>query len=253
MDDATLARLEHGNMLEWLAIAFGQVAGATIERGTGVGVFLTGLPIALFNQVVVDDGATARDLRAAVGVARGRSVPFYVVLRRGTDDELRSVVAELGVELDEGVLPGMALHPIPADIAPASALDIRRVDSAAGAQDHADAAAAGFEMPIPLVRTLIGEELWLRPGCIVYVGYAEGRAVTSGFGVRTGRTIGVYTIATTPDARGRGYGAAMTRRIVADGAADGCDVAILQSSTMGLPIYERIGFRTVHEYDSYLG
>ena len=37
----------------------------------------------------------------------------------------------------------------------------------------------------------------------------------------------------------------MTRHAVADGAARGATVAILQSSTMGLPVYEAIGFREV--------
>lgn len=40
----------------------------------------------------------------------------------------------------------------------------------------------------------------------------------------------------------------MTMRIVDDGAADGCEVAILQASDMGDPIHERLGFRTVVEY-----
>jgi predicted GNAT family acetyltransferase len=77
--------------------------------------------------------------------------------------------------------------------------------------------------------------------------------VTTGFGVRTGNTIGVYNIATLEMARRRGYGAAMTARVVADGAADGCDVAILQASEMGRPIYERLGFRTVIGRDVYRG
>lgn len=44
----------------------------------------------------------------------------------------------------------------------------------------------------------------------------------------------------------------MTMRIVDDAAASGCDVAILQSSDMGYPIYERLGFRTVVEYMGYV-
>lgn len=37
-----------------------------------------------------------------------------------------------------------------------------------------------------------------------------------------------------------------------DGAADGCDVAILQATDMGRPIYERLGFRTVVQYVGYV-
>ena len=43
----------------------------------------------------------------------------------------------------------------------------------------------------------------------------------------------------------------MTRRIAADGAAAGCDVAILQASAMGYSLYERLGYRTVVEYMAY--
>ena len=84
------------------------------------------------------------------------------------------------------------------------------------------------------------------------MGYADGDPVVCGLGWRTGRTIGVYSIATVPSARRRGYGAAMTARVVADGADAGCDVAALQASEMGRPIYERQGFRTVVRYVAYV-
>ena len=83
------------------------------------------------------------------------------------------------------------------------------------------------------------------------MGFAAGEPVVSGLGWRTGRTAGVYSIATVPSARRRGYGAAMTARVVADGVAAGCDVAALQASEMGRPIYERLGFRTVVRYVTY--
>jgi hypothetical protein len=59
-------------------------------------------------------------------------------------------------------------------------------------------------------------------------------------------------IATIESARGRGYGTAMTVRIMDDGAAGGGDVAILQTTDMGKPIHERLGFRTVVEYTGYV-
>jgi GNAT superfamily N-acetyltransferase len=254
VDDAELARLEHENMREWLRISFAQVPGALIESTAELGIYATGLPVALFNQVVTDDGAAAADLTTAIERLRVRGAPFYPCLRRGQDDALRPVLEGLGLPLDDGTLPGMALHPIPPDLpTTADGLAIRAVDDGAGLRDHAIAAAAGFGMPGSIVTAFIGEELWTRPGATVYVGYAAGEPVSTGFSIRTGRTVGVYTIATAPYARGRGFGAAITGRVVADGAAAGCDVATLQASSMGRPIYERMGFRLVQEYDMYLG
>ena len=242
-------------MAEWLRVSCGQVPGSIVRSEGGVTAFGTGLPIALFNQVVVtDDRATDAGLAAAVHALRERGAPFYVVVRRGIDDRFGPLAVELGLRLEEGILPGMALHPVPESPAPAlDGHEIRRIDDAAGLDDHVRALAEGFGAPEPIIRPWIGEELWLREGCAVYVGYTDGRPVSSGFGVRTGRTIGVYSIATAPDARRRGYGAAMTERVVADGAAVGCEVAILQASDMGRPIYERLGFRTVIGRDIYRG
>jgi hypothetical protein len=102
------------------------------------------------------------------------------------------------------------------------------------------------------MRAIMVPTLLDRDDVAVYVGYARGRPVVTGLGFRTGSTIGVYNISTVEGSRGRGYGAAMTGRVVADGVADGCDVAILQASEMGFPIYERLGFRTVVEYMGYV-
>jgi GNAT superfamily N-acetyltransferase len=68
----------------------------------------------------------------------------------------------------------------------------------------------------------------------------------------TGNTIGVYNVATVPPARRRGYGEQITRRITDDAVLAGCDVATLQASDMGKPIYERLGYRTVVEYMGYV-
>jgi hypothetical protein len=44
----------------------------------------------------------------------------------------------------------------------------------------------------------------------------------------------------------------MTARVAADGAAAGADVAVLQATDMGFPVYERMGYRTVVEYMGYV-
>lgn len=254
VDDATLARLEHESMLDWLRVAYRQVPGATVRFEDGVAVAATGLPSPFFNQIVTDDGASVEAIRSGVALLRDRGAPFCAVVRREQDAHLRALMAELGLAFHEPLLPGMALGPIPLDLpTTAPGLDLRVVADAAGLRDHAIVAAHAFGFPETVALAFIGEELWTRDGAMVYTGYAEGRPVASGFSLRTGETLGIYTIATESDARGRGFGAAMTGRLIADGAAGGCTVATLQASAMGRPIYERLGFRLVQEYEVYVG
>jgi GNAT superfamily N-acetyltransferase len=131
-------------------------------------------------------------------------------------------------------------------------LEIRRVADAAGIDAHRQAVTAGFGSDPAVALGTACPDLLDRPECVVYVGYADGDVVSSGLGWRTGRTVGIYSIATIKSARRRGYGAAMTARAVADGVVAGCDVAALQASEMGRPIYERLGFRTVVRYVAYV-
>ena len=107
-------------------------------------------------------------------------------------------------------------------------------------------------MPDAVADTVMHDGLLERADCAMYVGYSDGGPVTTGLAIRTGRTIGVYNIATIEAARRRGLGSLMTARITADGRANGADVAILQASEMGRSVYERLGYRTVVEYDSYV-
>ena len=131
-------------------------------------------------------------------------------------------------------------------------LEIRRVTDATGIDVHCETLTAGFGSHPAVASGTTCLDLIGRPGCVVYVGYADGQPVVSGLGWRTGRTIGVFSIATIESARRRGFGTAMTARVVRDGVAAGCDVAALQASEMGRPIYERLGFRSVVTYVAYV-
>jgi GNAT superfamily N-acetyltransferase len=255
VDDETLASLEHENMVVTMSQVGGSFEGALVRHDRGVTILSTGLPVRLFNQVLVSGpDATEDGILAAVEEIRERTGRFVLNLRAGADDRFRPVAARLGLVPVSASpwMPGMAMWPVPpAGGAPVpSGLEIRQATDESGVADHVRAAAEGFGMPAEWLEGIMARVLD-EPRARVYVGYADGAAVTTGLGMVTGRTIGVYNIATVPDARRRGYGAAMTMRIVDDGRAGGCDVAILQASDMGKPTYERLGFRTVVEYVGY--
>lgn len=255
MDDETLATLEHENMVATMSQIGDWFDGALVRHERGVTIVSAGLPVFLFNQVLVSGPDASDDgIREAVDVIRARTGQFVVNLRVGADDRFLPAVAGLGlVPISETPwMPGMAVWPISsAGTAGArEGFEIRRATDSAGITDHIAAAAEGFGMPAEWLDGLRGRGLDDGAGRF-YVGYADGEPVTSGMGQLTGSTIGIYNIATVPAARRKGYGAAMTQRIIDDAVADGADVAILQASDMGKPTYERLGFRTVVEYVAY--
>ena len=256
MDDETLATLEHENMVATMVQAGASREGALVRESGGVTLIATGLPVRLFNQVLISGPeATDDGVRAAVDEVRTRTDRYALNLRAGPDDRFLPLVRQLGlvpVSATTPWLPGMALWPI-GSVAAApvpTGHEIRLVTDAQGVSDHVAVAADGFGMPAEWVEGFLGKAID-DPASRIYVGYDDGVPVTAGYGKVTGRTVGIYNIATVPAARRRGNGAAMTMRIVDDAAADGCDVAVLQSSEMGKPTYERLGFRTVVEYIGY--
>ena len=257
MTDDELVALEHENWIGYLTGVVRCACGVRVLRDRGVVTVLTPLPMDWFNQVLIErEAATPGAVLAGVAEARERGDPFVVRLREGIDDRFIPTLTQAGlVRPEQRPMPGMVAFPIDRDGMAAHAapeLEIRRVTDAAGVDAHREVATAGFGWDRALAVGTACPDLLDRPECVVYVGYTEGEPVVSGLGWRTGRTVGVYSIATIESARRRGYAAAMTARVVADGADAGCDAAALQASEMGRPIYERLGFRTVVEYAAYI-
>jgi GNAT superfamily N-acetyltransferase len=56
---------------------------------------------------------------------------------------------------------------------------------------------------------------------------------------------GIFAVATTPRARGLGIGTALTLAPLLEARRRGYRVDTLQSSPMGFPVYQRLGFREV--------
>ena len=78
-----------------------------------------------------------------------------------------------------------------------------------------------------------------------WAGLVDGRPVASSGMMEGGGVAGVYNVATAPEVRRRGIGAAMTARAVRAGRDRGLEVAVLGASDMGRGTYERMGFREV--------
>jgi GNAT superfamily N-acetyltransferase len=261
MNGAERAALEHENWIAYLTGVVRCADAARIHRDGGVVAILSGIPFDWFNQALIErPDATSAGLLAGVEAGLGHAGGFVVRLRDGVDDHFIPTLTRTGLVAVGGSMttPGMVAFPIDRDaiadaLAPSrlAGFEIHRVIDAVGIDEHRTVVSEGFGTHPTVALGTTCRELLDRPECVMYVGYAEGAPVVSGLGWRTGRTIGVYAISTIPAARRRGYGAAMTARVVTDGLAAGCEVAVLQASEVGRPIYERLGFRVDVRYIAY--
>jgi predicted GNAT family acetyltransferase len=85
-----------------------------------------------------------------------------------------------------------------------------------------------------------------------FLAWADKQPVACAMTLHDGFSAGIYWVATIPSARRKGLGDLVTRTAVWSAFDHGASHVVLQATTMGYPVYERIGFRPLTEYGRYL-
>lgn len=89
-----------------------------------------------------------------------------------------------------------------------------------------------------------------RPGTYRrFVARAAGKTVATAALLLTGDVAGLYVVATDPGHRRRGYAQALCAAALAEGRSAGATIGTLQATPQGRPVYERIGFTQVSNYE----
>ena len=246
VDPATVARAVPGT-LEVLASILPD--GWSQERD-GVVTVVTGLPVPTLNGVWALDTAVApAELAAALRRLASRGVPFCLQARPGCVTAAVAAADPLALTPAAAEIPLMVLDG-PLGAAGASKLTIRPLGLADSGL-HGALAGQAFAADAEIFDRVTDPALAL-PGARVYVGEVAGEPVTTALAVTVGDAVAVFNVATPPEHRGRGYGAAITGRILNDALAAGAGWAWLQATPDGAGIYERLGFRTVESWACWL-
>ena len=217
----------------------------------------TGLPVPSFNTAIAVDQLTAADaddLAAAVAWLAGRGLPHSVQLTDGRDDDAVPAVLACGLVADEE-LPGMLLELDPTAVTSAGtagALEIRAVEDDHSRAEHCAVLSSGFGMPPEWPAALLADVVPPPAGLALLTGYVGAEPVAVAAANVVGDTVAVFNVATLPEHRRRGYGAAMTSAAVRYGAARGCTAAVLQASDAAHAGYRRLGFRDVARSRVYI-
>lgn len=243
-----LWRLADANLATtWARV--GRAGGVAVSQIGPLRLVATGIPLAFFNGAFLT--APTRDpeesIRSAVGFMAGHGVPWLLWVRPGLDDALLTAGRRAGLR-DAGGPPAMVLEPIPPIPPPPTGLEITVVSDGTGVEAHCDVAARGFDLPVDIMRRLVNERTLSDPDFGAVLGMLDGEPVATAVVSVTGRTAGVYNVATPPEHRRRGFGAALTWAAIAEGVRRGCDHSVLQASAAGRPVYEAMGFGHLGDY-----
>jgi len=243
MMDPRVAAVEE-NLFAWRRI-FLDVDGVQNCSAPDVQACSSPVPSHLFNGVCearFDDWGSRAQEVADTFVARG--LPwFWWVTPTTTSPELEGVLHRHGMTRMD--VPGMHLDLDGWEPAPAPA----GVELVAGSPDEAesvDTLLRAFGLPAASRGPLMAHATaFARANTFSVFARVDGQAVAGGLGLVAEETVGLYVVATLEEFRGRGIGGAVTEALLAEGKAHGARHAILHTTPMGRPVYERIGFAEV--------
>lgn len=173
-------------------------------------------------------------------------------LNRATQKGLDGLLGEFGLR-KISTAPGMVTEQVLPPTRTLPAIECHPVDSKKLRETFGGIAAVAFDLPMRVVQAVYyPERAWngLYRG---FVGTVNGEPVSVVAIVANQESLGVYSLATLPGFRRKGYGEALMRAALAlEQERTGLSQVVLQSTDAGHRLYVRMGFETVARFSVYL-
>jgi len=251
------------NLLEALRF-FGQArADAEIRDLPGVSLIFCGLNYAAFNAALqarpidgdVQELGRLIDISAEHFDARSLRWTYWLCqdfLAQPLRREAPRVFKRHGLRhLTEA--PGMYAERLAPVTRSLPSIDVRPVADEPTRGAFAEVMSTSFEIPHSVSLSVYGAERAWKGTFQGYVGYSNGRAVTTTAAVITGDILGLYSVATLPQHRRLGFAEAIMRQVIHQvHQTHGISRTVLQATSSGLSLYEAMGYRTVTRFNVFI-
>ena len=219
------------------------------EQRQGAFGMVTHVPFPTLNGVWLhDSSATTSDVTELLDALPAEGMMHCLQAAPGVRESATAIAEARGMTPGPDV-PLMVLDRVPAEVKTSG---LRIPELARPEFDlRTEVAAAAFETDPADMRAATA--LFSRvPGYRMYIGDVDCQPVTTAVSIATGEGVGIFDVATPPEHRGHGYGAAVTAHAIRDGMAGGARFSWLQSSPEGYGVYERLGFVTVEQWGLWI-
>ena len=230
----------------------GRFPGSDCQHVRGVTSTFANVPLANLNfsfqaRPAVDAADLRRMLETMQQRARASVHPSFIVLCQDwMPANWPMIVSEEGFtfSLDTVAMAAETLAPLRR---PLPDLEYCRVSDVETARDLATVNAeayAVYGMPVAMWDCMGTMRLW-HPDSYGYVGYVDGKVVSSAAVFPIHAAMYIAWVATVPEMHARGYGEAVLRHAIEQAqAALGKQRLVLHASVMGAPLYRSMGFQT---------
>ncbi len=252
-------RRAHRNLVDSSRQFFELDPGAAIEAEPG---WLFGAGSA--THPVISNGAFRRDddIDAAEFIARaneffaarGRRFSVWAKADQPEDDDLAAAAEAAGFEAVYA-MPEMVLRERPEspDLTPGA--ELRKLESPDQATDFwrvAIESYADIGFPPEIFSGYTNYAGLLAENVAVFIAYLDGEPVSIAMTMISDAVAGIYWVGSLKQARGRGLGRAVTTAATAAGFELGANIASLQASPMGKPIYLAMGYEVAFDYRMFI-
>ena len=202
----------------------------------------------------IDDDADAGELIAHAKDffgARGRGFSLWVRGEEAGDQDLVAAATEAGMQ-QVYAMPEMILSHRVETPEPREGAELRRLTvEDAGGKDFWEIASSSYvDIGWPPENLAVYEDQAGLAGedVVSFIAYLDGKPVSIAMTIVSHGVAGIYWVGSLKEARGKGLARATTAAATNAGFDLGADIASLQASPMGKPIYQEMGYETIFDY-----
>ncbi|HWA53720.1 MAG TPA: GNAT family N-acetyltransferase [Solirubrobacterales bacterium] len=216
------------------------------------------------NHPVISNGAFCRDDGVDAGEFISRAKEFFAardrrfsIWAKGGQAEDEDLVAAAEAAGFEAVyeMPEMVLRKRPEPPEPTLETELRKLEAPEQADDFwrvAIESYADIGFPPEIFSGYTNHAGLLAENVAAFIAYLDGEPVSIAMTIVSDEVAGIYWVGSRIQARGRGIGRAVTTAATAAGFDLGANVASLQASPMGKPIYLAMGYEVAFDYRLFL-
>jgi ribosomal protein S18 acetylase RimI-like enzyme len=186
--------------------------------------------------------------------ARGRGFSTWIRGEESEDLDLSAAALGAGLQLVYE-MPEMVLgSPVEEPNLPAGT-ELRQLSEAGQADDYWKVAASSYTsigFPPEVFGSYTNNAGLLAENVAAFIAYLDGEPVSIAMTIVSHGIAGIYWVGSLEQARGKGLGRAVTAAATNAGFKLGAEIASLQASPMGKPIYEAMGYESLFDYRLFM-